>query len=60
MIYWYYWYFLDKGCKYEPEVCSGCHDISMIAYELENITILNIKGTDRRCVIMEYEQKRCN
>ena len=40
------WYFSDKGCKYEPEVCSGCHDTPMMVYELENIAILNIKGVD--------------
>ena len=34
-----YWYFLDIGYKYEPHVCNKCHDISIMAYELENITI---------------------
>ena len=29
----------------------GCHDISMMDYELENIAILNIRGVDYRCVI---------
>ena len=36
---------------YEPEVCNGCHDISIMAYELEHITILNVKGVDYRCVV---------
>ena len=45
------WYFKDVGYKYEPEVCNACNDISMMAYELENIAILNIKGVDYRCVI---------
>ena len=47
----HYWYFEDIGYKYEREVCNGCHDISMIAYELENITKLNVKDIDHRCVI---------
>ena len=42
----HYWYFLDIGYKYEPHVCNKCHDISMMAYELKNITILNVKGVD--------------
>ena len=42
------WYSLDS-CKYKPEVCNGCHDISVMVNELENIAILNIKGIDR-CV----------
>ena len=39
----HYWYFLNSGYKYEPEVCIGCHYISMMANELKNIAILNIK-----------------
>ena len=46
-----YWYFKDNGYKFEPYVCNGCHDISMMAYELENIAVLNVKGVDYRCVI---------
>ena len=40
----YYWYFLDLNYTYEPYVCNGCHNISMMAFELENIPILNVKG----------------
>ena len=39
----HYWYFFNLNYTYEPEVCNGCHDISMMAYELENITVLNGK-----------------
>ena len=35
--------FLNLNYTYEPELCKGCHDISMMAYELENITVLNGK-----------------
>ena len=42
----HYWYFLDDNYKYEPLVCNGCHDVSMMAYELENVAILNIKSID--------------
>ena len=48
---WNYWYFLDTCYRYKPEVCNGCHDISIMAFELENIAILNIKGVDYRCTI---------
>ena len=47
----HYWYFKDVGFKYEPYVCNGCHEISMIAYELKNIAILNVKGADYRCIL---------
>ena len=44
------WYLKDVY-KFEPNVCNDCHDILMMAYELENITILNVKGFDYRCFI---------
>ena len=36
-------YLKDIGYQFEPRVCNGCHDISMMVYELENIAILNVK-----------------
>ena len=47
----HYWYFKDIGYKYEPYVCNKCHGLSMVAYELKNIAILNVKGVDYRCVL---------
>ena len=47
----HYWYLKDIVYKFEPYVCNKCHGISMMAYELKNIAILNIKGVDYRCVI---------
>ena len=32
-------------------VCNGCHGISMMVYELQNIAILNAKGVDYRCML---------
>ena len=47
----HYWYFKDIDYKYEPYVCNKCHGLSMVAYELKNIAILNVKGVDYRCVL---------
>ena len=47
----HYWYFKDIGYKFEPHVCNKCHAISMIAYELKNIAILNVKGVDYSCIL---------
>ena len=47
----HYWYFLNLNYTHEPYVCNACHDISMMAYELENIAILNVKDIDYRYVI---------
>ena len=37
-----YWYFLEKGFKFEPYVCNGYHDVLMMSMNLTDITILNI------------------
>ena len=47
----HYWYFLESGYKYEAEACNCRHDTSLMAYDLENIAIVNIKGVDYRCLI---------
>ena len=43
----YYWYF-----NYEPHVCNGCHDLSMMVYDLYDFMILNIKDVDYRCLCL--------
>ena len=40
----HYWHFRYVGFKFEPHVCIKCHDVSMVAYELKYIAILNVKG----------------
>ena len=40
----HYFYFKDVGFKFEPHLCNKYHDVLMTAYELESISILNIKG----------------
>ena len=47
----HYWYFKNNVFHFENIVCSGCHDISMICYELKNIAIFRIKGINYRCIL---------
>ena len=47
----YYWYFLDKDFKFQPNVCNGCHDLLMMSMNLSDISILNIKSADYCCII---------
>ena len=44
-------FFKDVGFKFEPHVCTKCHDVLMTAYELRNIAKLNVKGVDFRCIL---------
>ena len=48
----HYWYFKDIGCNYEPHVCNKCRDLLMAVYDLKNFMILNIKGVDYRCYVL--------
>ena len=45
-----YWYFLNKGFKFQPNVCIRCHDLLMMSMNLSDIAILNIKGSDYCCI----------
>ena len=49
----HYWYFKNFGYKYEPYVCNGCHDLSMVVYDF---MILNIKGVDYRCYVFNMSK----
>ena len=47
----HYWYFLNYSLKFQTNVCNRCHDLLMMSISLGNIAILNIKGSDCRCII---------
>ena len=47
----HYWYFLNKGFKFQLDVCNRCHDLLMMSMNLSNIYIINIKNSDYRCII---------
>ena len=36
---------------FKPYLCNGFHAVSMKAYELKNIAILNVEGVDYRCIL---------
>ena len=52
----HYWYFKDIGYKYVPPVCNGCHDLSIVVYDLNDFMILNIKGVDYRCYVFNMSK----
>ena len=35
----HYWYFLNYGFKFQPNVCNRCHDLLMMSMNLDNIAI---------------------
>ena len=47
----HYWYFLNKGFKFQPNVCITCHHLLMMSMNFSDIAILNIKRSNYRCLI---------
>ena len=52
----HYCYFLNKGFKFQPNVCNRCHDLLMMSMNLSDIAILNVKGSDYCCIITEISK----
>ena len=42
---------LNYSFKFQLNVCNRCHDLLMMSMNLSDIAILNIKGSDYRCII---------
>ena len=51
-----YWYLNGIGYKYQPRVCNGCHNLSMVVYDLNDFMISNIKGIDYRCYVFDMSK----
>ena len=53
----YYWYFLDKGLKFQPDVWNLCDGVLMMSMNLSDIAFLKIQGADYRCIISGISAK---
>ena len=47
----HYWYFLNYSFMFQPDVCNRCHGLLMMSVNLSDIAILNINGSDYRCIV---------
>ena len=47
----HYWYFLNKGIKFQPYACNRCHELLMMSMNLKKIAILKIKNVNYCCII---------
>ena len=56
----HYWYFKDIGYKYEQYVCNGCHDLSVMVYDLDDFVILKMKDADYRCFVFNMSKNDPN
>ena len=53
----HYSYFKDIGFKYQPYVCNGCHDFSMIVQNLDDFVILRVKSVNYKCCVVNMSKK---
>ena len=53
----HYWYCKDIGFKYQPYVCNGCHDFSMVVQNLDDFVLIKIKKVDYRCCVVNVSKK---
>ena len=37
--------FLDKGFKFEPYLCNGCHDLMQKVTSFNDVAIVSVKGS---------------
>ena len=47
----HYWYFLEKGFKFQLDVYNGYHDLLVMSMNLSDIAILSIHGTNCCCIV---------
>ena len=41
----HYWYFLDRGFRYEPYLCNRCHELKQKSMNFNDVAIVSIKGS---------------
>ena len=46
-----FFFFFNKGFKFQTHVCNRFHDLLMTSINLSNIAILKIKNADYHCII---------
>ena len=46
-----YWYFLDKGLRFQNTIFYGCQEWLIMSSDIKSITVLNINGVDYYWII---------
>ena len=47
-----------EGFKFQANVCNACHDLLMMSLNISDVTILNIKSGDYRCIISRISKSK--
>ena len=46
----HHWFF-NHGYKSRNSVCNGCHDLTMLSFDVSNVAIIAVKNVDYRYII---------
>ena len=47
----YHYWFFNHRFKFQDYVCNACHDLTMLSFNISDITIMAVKNVDYRCII---------
>ena len=53
----HYWYFVNYSFKFQPHGSNRCHDLLLMSVNFSDISILNIKSSNYRCIISLISKK---
>ena len=45
----HYWFF-NHGSKFQDSVCNGCHELTVLSFNISDITIITFKNVDCCCI----------
>ena len=51
------WYFVNYSFKFQPHGSNRCHDLLLMSVNFSDISILNIKSSNYRCIISLISKK---
>ena len=43
--------FFNHGFEFQNSVCSGCHELTMLSFNISDIAITTVKNVDYSCII---------
>ena len=43
--------YFNHGFKSQNSVCNGCHDLTMLSFDVNNVAIITVKNVDYRYII---------
>ena len=46
----HYWFF-NHGFKFQDSICNGCHDLTMLSFNMSSIDIITIRNVQYSCIV---------